>query len=197
MDFQKIVNLLDITSDNKDLPRYVTKKRIEVYDQSEKNYNPNKEIKIKTPMRSDLRDFSDAYIVVRGDITVYKKTFTADDFQAPNNTAANATATNTANNNAFGEKKLTFKNNAPFINCITKINGIKIDNAEGLDVVIPTYNLLEYNKNYKKTTGSLWNYYRDGPNTSTDNDNITHSILNSKSFDYKANFIGSVTNNNF
>ena len=48
----------------------------------------------------------------------------------------------------------------------------------------------------KKTTGSLWNYYRDEPNSSTDNDNITHSILNSKSFDYKANFIGSVANNN-
>ena len=48
----------------------------------------------------------------------------------------------------------------------------------------------------KKTTGSLWNYYRDEPNSSTDNNNITHSILNSKSFDYKANFIGSITNNN-
>ena len=57
------------------------------------------------------------------------------------------------------------------------------------------YNLLEYSKNYRKTTGSLSNYYRDEPNSSTDN-NITHSILNSKSFDYKANFIGSVTNNN-
>ena len=58
------------------------------------------------------------------------------------------------------------------------------------------YNLLEYSKNYKKATGPLWNYYRDEPNSSTDNDNITHSILNSKSFDYKANFIGSVANNN-
>ena len=48
----------------------------------------------------------------------------------------------------------------------------------------------------KKTTGSLRNYYRDEPNSSTDNDNITHSILNSKSFDFKANFISSVTNNN-
>ena len=55
---------------------------------------------------------------VKGDITVTKKTFTADDIDAPNNTAANATATNNANNNAFGEKKLVFKNNAPFINCI-------------------------------------------------------------------------------
>ena len=86
MEFQKIVNLLDITSDNKDLPRFVTKKWIEVYDQSEKNIN--KEIRIKTPMlRSDLCDFSDAYIVVKGNITVDKKTFTADDFEDPNNTA--------------------------------------------------------------------------------------------------------------
>ena len=66
-----------------------------------------------------------------------------------------------ANNNAFGEKKLVFKNNAPFINCISKINGTKIDTAEDLDIVMPMYNLLEYSKKYKKTTGSLWNYYRD------------------------------------
>ena len=110
MEFQKITNFLDINSDNKDLPKFVTKKWIEVYDQSEGNYDVNKEIRIKTSMlRSDLCDFSDAYIVVKGTITVDKKTFTADDFEAPNNTAANATATNTANNNAFGEKKLVFK----------------------------------------------------------------------------------------
>ena len=69
-------------------------------------------------LRSDLCDFSDAYIVVKGTITVAKKIFTADDFEAPNNTEANGNATNTANDNAFGEKKLVFKNNAPFINCI-------------------------------------------------------------------------------
>ena len=155
MEFQKIINLLDITSDDKDLPRYVTKKWIEVYDQSEKNYNPNKEIRIKTPMlRSDLCDFSDAYIVVKGDITVE------------------------GNNNANKRNKnLVFKNNAPFINCITKINGIKIDNAEDLDVVMPMYNLLEYSKNYKKTTGSLWNNYRDQPS-----DLLS---TNSESFKYK------------
>ena len=58
------------------------------------------------------------------------------------------------------------------------------------------YNLLEYGKNYRKTTGSLWNYYRDEPNSDTDDNEINHSIINSKSFDYKANFIGSVTHNN-
>ena len=77
-------------------------------------------------LRSDLCYFSDAYIVVKGNITITKKTFTADDIDAPNNTAANVAATNTANNNAFGDKKFVFKNNAPFINCISKINGEKL-----------------------------------------------------------------------
>ena len=144
MEFQKIVNLFDMTFDDKDLPTFVTKKWIKVYDQSEGIYNVNKEIRIKTSMlRSDLCDFSDAYIVVKGNIIVDKKTFTANDFEAPNNTADNATATNTANDNAFGEKKLVFKNSASFINCISKINGVQIDNAEDLDVVMPLYNLLE------------------------------------------------------
>ena len=60
-------------------------------------------------LRSDLRDYSDAYIVVKGTITVAKKTFSADNFEAPNNTANNANATNTTNDNAFGEKSCFLK----------------------------------------------------------------------------------------
>ena len=87
--------MLDTTSDDKGLPRFVTQKWIEVYDQSEKDYRVNKEIRIKTPMlRSDLCDFSDAYIVVKGTITV------------------------TDPDNAKRNKSVAFKNNAPFINCI-------------------------------------------------------------------------------
>ena len=191
MEFQKITNFLDITSDNKDLPKFVTKKWIEVYDQSQGNYDSNKEIRIKTSMlRSDLCDVNDAYILVTGNIIVVKKAYTATDFERPNNTNLNATNTNNVNNITFGKKRLVFKNNAPFINCISKINGIKIDNAEDLYIVMPMYNLLEYNKNYKKATGSLWNDYRDEPNSGTDNNNITHSILNLESFNYKANFMG-------
>ena len=108
-EFQKITNFLDTTSDDKDLPKFITKKWIEVYDQSEENYDINKEIRTKTSMlRSDLCDFNDAYIVVKGNITVNKKTFTLDNFEAPNNTAANANVTNNANNNAFDEKKVGF-----------------------------------------------------------------------------------------
>ena len=121
MEFQKNANFLDTTSDDKDLPRFVFKKWIEVYDQSGGNYNVNKEIRIKTSMlRSDLCDYSDAYIVVKGDITLE--------------------GDNDANKR---NKNLAFKNNAPFINCISKINGVKIDNAENLDAVMPMYNLLE------------------------------------------------------
>ena len=128
MEFQKIINLLEITSDYKDLPWYVTQKCIELYDQSEKNYNINKEIRFKTSiLRSDLCDFSNAYIVVKGNITL--------------EVASSANKDN---------KKFTFKNNAPFINCISKINGTKIDNAEDLDVLMPLYNLLKYSKNKKK-----------------------------------------------
>ena len=91
MEFQKIVNFLDTTFDDKDLPRFVTKKWIEVYDQSGKNYNVNKEIRIKALMlRSDLRDHSDAYIVVKGTITVID----------PYNTKRN--------------KSVAFKNNSAF-----------------------------------------------------------------------------------
>ena len=78
-----------------------------------------------------------------------------------------------------------------------KNNGVKVDNAEDLDVAMPMYNLLDYSKNYKKTTGILWNYYGDEPNSTIGDNNITHSILNSESFDYKANFMDNgVTHDN-
>ena len=83
-------------------------------------------------------------------------------------------------------KAVAFKNNAPFINCISKINGTKIDNAEDLDAVMPMYDLLEYSKNYKKTTGSLWNYYRDEPS-----DPLS---TNSESFKYKTSIVGNTYN---
>ena len=105
MEFQKNVNFLN-TKSHENLPRFITKRWAEVYDQSE-GYNVKKEIRIKTSMlRSDLCDFSDAYIVVKGDITL------EDD--------------NDANKQ---NKNIVFENNAPFINCISKINGVKIDNA--------------------------------------------------------------------
>ena len=104
---------------------------------------------------SDLCDSSDAYIVVEETITVRRE-----------------------NNDAY-DKKLAFKNNAPFTSCITKINNTTIDNAEDSDIVIPMYNLIEYGKNYSKISGSLWNYYRYEPNSVAEG-NINYSIKDSK-----------------
>ena len=111
-------------------------------------------------LRSNLCHYSDAYIVIKGKITVTNP-----------------------HNDAY-DKKLAFKTNAPFINCISKINNTLIDNAADLDIVMPMYNLIEYSKNYRKTTWSLWNYYRDEPNSGAVGI-INYSIKDSKSFNYK------------
>ena len=115
-----------------EIPRFIIKKWKKFHDQSgsaDDRYKPNKRIRFKTSMlRSDLCDYSDAYIVVKGRITVTDR-----------------------DNDAY-EKELTLTNVAPFTSCILKINNTLIDNAEDLNIVMPTYNLLEYSKNYIKTT---------------------------------------------
>ena len=120
-------------------------------------------------VRSDWCAFSDAYIVVKGTITV------------------------TGTNNSSGKSRpLAFKNNAPFISRISTINNTLIDNAEDLDVAMPMYNLIEYSKNYRKTTGSLWNYYRDElSDDKNDNNNANKNVINSGSFKYKTSITGS------
>ena len=96
----------------------------------------------------------------------------------------------------MSDRLLAFKNNASFMKCISKINGVLIDNAEDLDVVIPMYNFLDYSKNYRKTTGSLWNYYRDEPNIYPDNNYNQNSITNSESFKYKTSITRKTSNEN-
>ena len=114
------------------MPRFITKKQVEVHDKLrdvKDRYKLNKPIRFKTSiLRSDLCDFSDAHIVVKGNITLTK--------------AANRNFIDLRN------RFLAFKNNTPFTNCISKINNVLIDNAEDLDIVMPMYNLLEYSKNY-------------------------------------------------
>ena len=93
-------------------------------------------------LKSSLCDYSDAYILVKGTITV-------------NDTAvADANANNTNN-------KVTFKNCAPFINCISEINSTQVDHAEDIDILMPMYNLIEYSDNYLKKSGGLWQYCKD------------------------------------
>ena len=164
--------MLDTTTNN--VPRFNTKKWIVVYDQLGRIYNTNKQIRFKTVLQSYLCDYSDEYIVVKGTINV----------PDPDNDAYN--------------KKLALKNNAPFIICISEINKTLIYNAEDLDIVMLMYNLVEYSKNYSKTTRNLWNYYSDEPNSGLGgaNNKINYSIKDSKSFDYKASIAGELEGNN-
>ena len=91
---------------------------------------------------------------------------------------------------------LAFKNNPTFTNYISKINNVLIDNAEDLDIVMPMYNLLEYSKNYKKTTGAFWIYYRDKPNNPPLNHYNADPITNSESFKYKSSITGKTSDEN-
>ena len=171
MEFNKINNLLGPAHDK--VPRFITKNWIEVQSQSGSTYNTSKPIRFKTSMlRSDLCNNSDAYVWVKGKITITNP-----------------------NDNANFNKELTLKNNVPFISCISKSNNELVENAEDLDILMPMYNLLEYSKNYEKTSGSLFNYYRDEPNNliiGDGDDAINISIRNSKSFDYKTNIMGNL-----
>ena len=128
MEYQKIANLLDNASNQPS--KFRTKNWVEINDESRGTYSVNRQINFKTSMlRSSLCDYSDAYILVKGNISV-------------NNTAgAGADANNT-------NKKLIYKNCAPFTDTIREINNSQVDNAKDIDIVIPIYNLIEYIDNY-------------------------------------------------
>ena len=170
MEYKKIINLLD------DTPNQPTKLKIktwvEINDDSRGTYNTNSQVKFKTSMLMlSLRDYSDAYILVSGTITVA------------------ALAVDRGNDNI----KVVFKNCAPFTNCISEINNTQIDNANDIDVVMPMYNLIEYSNNYSKTSGSLWQYYRYEPAL-----NNAGALVdfpgNSASFKFKQKITGSTGN---
>ena len=130
-------------------------------------------------LRSDSCNFSDAYIAVKGIISV-----------RGNNAAKRR------------NKKPTFKNNAPFRSCISKINNTFIENGEDLHIVMPMYNLLEYSNKYSMTSKSLWNYYREEVNDSANENNDANNFrinnnktTTSKSFEHKTKVIGITPNN--
>ena len=177
MEYDKINNILDSQSEN--LSKFVTREYVRVNSLSDM-FNENKSIRFKTPMlRSDLCDYADVHILVNGTITV----------------TANAGANNIRDKK---NRPLILKNNAPFTSCITRINNELIEDADDLDIVIPMYNLLEYSKNYKKTRGSFYNYYRDEL-SGNDNDpadaNVNNTrVINSNTFSYKNKIIGNTYN---
>ena len=110
-------------------------------------------------LRFNLCDYADAYILVKGTITITG--------------AGNDDATKRADERGKG---LAFKNCAPFTKCITRINNTDIDNAQDINIVMPIYNLIEYSDNYSKASGSLLQYYKD---------DLNDNIENSESFKFK------------
>ena len=175
MEYDKINNLLGSQSEK--LSKFVTREYVRVNSLSNM-YNENKSIRSKTPMlRSDLCDYADAYISVNGTITV------------------NGIVNGAENQINRRNRPLILKNNAPFVSCITKINNELIEDAEDLDVVMPIYNLLEYSKNYRKTIGSLYNYYKDELSDDDDNNNkFLNNVVNSNAFKYKNKITGNTYN---
>ena len=180
MEYDKINNLL-LSEDNESekLSKFVTREYVRVNSLSN-TYNENKSIRFKTPMlRSKLCDYSDAYILVKGTITV----------TAPG-------VNDNANNIRYKRNRpVILKNNAPFVLCITRINGELIEDADDLDIVMSMYNLLEYSKNYRKTIGSLYNYYRDELSNNADDNNFANiNAVNSNTFKYKNKITGNTYN---
>ena len=182
MEYDKINNLL-LSEDNESekLSKFVTREYVIVNSLSNA-YNENKSIRFKTPMlRSNLCDYSDAYILVKGTITV----------------TAPGVNNNTNNIRDKRNRPLILKNNAPFVSCITRINGELIEDADDLDIVMSMYNLLEHSKNYRKTIGSLYNYYRDELSDDADDNNFDNiKIVNSNTFKFKNKIIGNAYNVN-
>ena len=180
MEYDKINNLL-LSKDNESeqLSKFITREYVEVSSLSN-TYNENKSIRFKIPMlTSNSCDYSDAYILVKGTITV----------TAPG-----------VNNNADNirdkrNRPLILKNNASFVSCITRINGELIEGADDLDIVMSMYNLLEYSKNYRKTIGSLYNYYGDELSDDADDNNFNNiKVVNSDTFKYKNKITGNTYN---
>ena len=127
-------------------------------------------------LKSSLRDYSDAYILVKGNVAVN------------NNAGAGAAAKNIG-------KKVVFKSCTPFTDCISKINNTQIDNAEYIDIVMPMYNLIEYSDNYSKTSGSLWQYCKDIPTVGDDGDIVDFDGANATdSFYFKTKITGRTNN---
>ena len=184
MEYDKINNLLRseelgsaVGNESENLSEFVTRDYVRVNSLSS-TYNENKSIRFKTPMlRSDLCDYADAYILVNGTITV--------------NGIVNGAESEINRRN----RPLILKNNAPFVSCITRINGELIEDADDLDVVMPIYNLLEYSKNYRKTIGSFYNYYRDElSDDNNNNDFLNNNVVNSNAFKYKNKITGNTYN---
>ena len=164
METQKIVNLLGDA--NNESSKFATRKWYVINDQNNTDYGEGNEdsttVKFETKViKSNLCDYSDAYILVTGNITA---------------TGGDANT------------RVAFKSCAPFTKCITHINDEHVDNADNLDIVMPIFNLIEYSDNYLDTSGSLWQFKRDEQNINNGNIPVDVNSTNSISSKYKSSF---------
>ena len=144
MEYQKIANLLNNPSNQPS--KFKRRNWDEINDESKGTYT-NNDIKFKTTMlRSNLCDCADAYILAKRTITITG--------------AGNDDAAKEADER---DKGVTFKNCGPFTKCISRINNTDIDNAQDIDIVMSMYNLIKYSDNYSKTSGTLYQYYKNEP----------------------------------
>ena len=163
METQKIANLLG-NADNESL-KFATRKWYVINNQNNTDYGDGDEngttIKFETKViKWNLCDYSDAYILVTGDITV---------------TGGDANT------------KVAFKNCAPFTKCVTHINDEHVGNADNLDIVMSMYSLIEYNDNYSDTSGGLWHFKKNEQNMNNGNP-VNVTTADSSSFKYKSSF---------
>ena len=168
MEYQKITNLFDDSSNKTSTFR--TTNWLEINDDSRGAYNDDKQIRFQTAMlKSSLCDYSNAYILVKGKITI-----------------TGAGADLAARQADERDKGVAFKNCAPFTSCKSDIKNVEIDYCQDIDIVMPKHNLIEYSDNYAKTSGSLWQYYRDEPDD---------NLADSQSFNSKIKITGKTPNN--
>ena len=177
METQKIVNLL--TGSDNEYAKFPSKKWNAIDSESKENYSHTDPIKVSTKsIESSLCDYSDAYVLVTGNIAVTRTI--AAPAGSPAGTEPQRKQPLTA------ATQVAFKNCAPFEKCSTEIDGTLVDEANFINNTMPMYNLIEYSDKYSDTSGSLWDFKRD---EIVDNANVTNDD-NAPLFKYKANLIG-------
>ena len=170
MENQKIINLLNKSDTNS--KHFAPKKWYIINDENNTNYGVNKDTGVDNPdtikydtrvLKPNLCDYSEAYILVDGTIRAA---------------------------NAVNSTRLALKNCAPFTKCNLEINDEHVDTAENLDIVMPTYNLIEYSDNYQDSSATLYQYKRDATPEDNAIDNLTANNLSS--FKYKIKLLGNI-----
>ena len=169
MEAQKIINLIE--ESDEDYLKFQTRKWYIINDQNNGQYGKGDENdstnKLDTAViKPNLRDYSDAYIVVTGNITVV---------------------------NGINKTKVCFKNCSPFIRCVTHLNDEHVETTKNLGLVMNLYNLIEYSDNYEQSSGSLWQHKIQEQNMNAGRNIDKVNTNDSSSFKYKSGLLKRLT----